>query len=297
MIRDGMQRLTGLRRSMLIGAAALAVAMVCAVPALATGPTGDFAVFKQCPVGNPAVNLCFFAQSTGGEFHVGTTTVPINKTITLQGGSIVNEETGAETFVAAANGDTLSKTALNVPGGLLGIIAPTGWPVWLQNIFNEFINNGITGVTATTELVGNPGISRSNLLSAEGTALELPVRVKLGNAFLGNSCYIGSASHPIIQHLTTGTTSPPPPNTPISGTVGELEFKDEFTLVIIKNNSLVDNAYAAPVASGCGGIFSFLVDPAVNAKLGLPSAAGHNTTRLNGTLQNATAEAVKNSEH
>ncbi len=297
MIRDGMQRLTGLRRSILIGAAALAVAIVCAAPALAKEPTGEFAVFKQCPVTNPAVALCFFAQSSGGEFHVGTTTVPINKTITLQGGSIVNEETGAETFVAAANGESLSKTALTVPGGLLGIMAPSGWPVWLQNIFNEFINNGITGVTATTELVANPGISRANLLNAEGTALELPVRVKLSNVFLGNSCYIGSAAHPIVQHLTTGSTSPPPPNTSISGTVGELHFNEAFTKVTISGNSLVDNAYAAPAAEGCGGIFSFLIDPAINAKLGLPSAAGHNTTRLNGTLQNATAEAVVASEH
>jgi hypothetical protein len=297
MIRDGMQRLSGLRRSVLVGAAALMVAVVCAAPALAKSPTGEFAVFKQCPVGNPSVALCFYAVSSGGEFHVGTTTVPINKPITLQGGSIVNEETGAETFVAAANGESLSKTALNVPGGLLGIMAPSGWPTWLQNIFNEFINNGITGVTATTELVGNPGISRSNLLSAEGTALELPVRVKLGNTFLGESCFIGSAAHPIIQHLTTGTTSPPAPNTPISGTVGELSFNEAFTKVTIKNNSLVDNAYAAPSAEGCGGIFSFLIDPAINAKLGLPAAAGHNTTRLNGTLENATAAAVKESEH
>ena len=296
MTRDRLQRLTGLRRCVLIVVAALTAAVVGASPALAGHPTGDFAVFAQCPTGNPAVNLCIFAQSTGGEFKVGTTTVPITHTITLQGGSILNEETGAETFVAAANGESLSKTPQTVPGGLLGIVAPSGWPQWLQNIFNEFINNGITGVTETTELVANPGISRTNLLFQEGTALELPVRVKLNNAFLGNNCYIGSAAHPIVQHLTTGTTSPPPPNTPISGAVGELEFKDEFQLVIIKNNSLVDNAYAAPAASGCGGIFSFLVDPAVNAKLGLPSAAGHNTTRLNGTLQNATAEAVKNSE-
>jgi hypothetical protein len=296
MTRDGLNRLTGLRRCALAVGAALTVALVGAVPALASGPTGDFAVFAQCPTNNPAVNLCIYAVSSGGEFKVGTTTVPINKPITLQGGSILNEETGAETFVAAKNGETLSKTALTVPGGLLGIMAPTSWPEWLQNLFNEFINNGITGVTATTELVANPGISRTNLLFREGTALELPVRVKLSNPFLGNNCYIGSAAHPIVQHLTTGTTSPPPPNTPISGAVGELEFKDEFQLVIIKNNSLVDNAYAAPAASGCGGIFSFLIDPAVNAKLGLPSAAGHNTTRLNGTLQNATAEAVKNSE-
>jgi hypothetical protein len=296
MTRDGLNRLTGLRRCALAVGAALTMALVGAVPALASGPTGDFAVFAQCPTNNPAVQLCIYAVSSGGEFKVGTTTVPINKPITLQGGSIINEETGAETFVAAKNGETLSKTALTVPGGLLGIMAPSGWPVWLQNIFNEFINNGITGVTATTELVANPGISRSNLLSAEGTALELPVRVKLSNPFLGNNCYIGSAAHPIVQHLTTGTTSPPPPNTPITGAVGQLELKDEFQLVIIKNNSLVDNAYAAPAASGCGGIFSFLIDPAVNAKLGLPSAAGHNTTRLNGTLQNATAAAVVASE-
>jgi hypothetical protein len=297
MTRDALHRLSGLRRCVLPVALALTVALIAAVPALAKTPTGDFAVFKQCPLTNPAVNLCIFAQSSGGEFKVGTTTVPINKTITLQGGSILNEETGAETFVAAANGETLSKTPLAVPGGLLGIMAPAGWPVWLQNIFNEFINNGITGVTATVELVGNPGISRTNLLFQEGVALQLPTRVKLDNAFLGSSCYIGSAAHPITQNLTTGTTSPPPPNVPITGAVGELEFKDEFQLVIIKNNSLVDNAYAAPAASGCGGIFSFLIDPAINAKLGLPSAAGHNTTRLNGTLQNATAEAVKNSEH
>jgi len=296
MTRDGLNRLTGLRRCALAVGAALTIALVGAVPALASGPTGDFAVFAQCPTNNPAVNLCIYAVSSGGEFKVGTTTVPINKPITLQGGSILNEETGAETFVPAKNGETLSKTALTVPGGLLGIVAPSSWPEWLQNLFNEFINNGITGVTATTELVANPGISRTNLLFREGTALELPVRVKLSNPFLGNNCYIGSAAHPIVQHLTTGTTSPPPPNTPISGAVGEIEFKDEFQLVIIKNNSLVDNAYAAPGAEGCGGFLSFLIDPAVNAKLGLPSAAGHNTTRLNGTLQNATATAVKNSE-
>jgi hypothetical protein len=121
--------------------------------------------------------------------------------------------------------------------------------------------------------------------------------VKLDKAFLGNSCFIGSAAHPIVQHLTTGATSPPPPNTSISGRVGELEFNSTFTLVTIKNNKLVDNAYAAPAAEGCGGIFSFLIDPAVDAKLGLPSAAGHNTTVLEGTLKNATAEAVKESEH
>ena len=52
-----------------------------------------------------------------------------------------------------------------------------------------------------------------------------------------------------------------------------------------------------PVAvEGCGGIFSFLIDPIVDSKLGLPSAAGHNTAILKGTLKVAAAEAVKASE-
>jgi len=43
--------------------------------------------------------------------------VPITNTFTLQGGAIENEETGAEAFVGALNGETLSKTPQNVPGG------------------------------------------------------------------------------------------------------------------------------------------------------------------------------------
>jgi len=266
-----------------------------AAPAMAT-PKGDFAVFAQCPLKNPEVNLCFYIQSTGKEFVIGTKTVPVNKTITLQGGSILNEETGAETFVPAANGETLSKTPLTVPGGLFGIKAPESWPTWLQEWFNKLINEGFTGVTATAELVGNPGISRTNLLFQTGVALSLPVRLHLNNAILGSECYLGSKAHPVTFNLTSGTTSPPEPNKAISGAVGELEFKDEFQLVIIKGNRVVDNAFSTPGTEGCGGLLSFFINPLVEKILGVPSAAGHNTAILEGSLQNATAEAVKNSE-
>ena len=295
MIRDHLRRLASLRNGVLVLAAASMLALAVVAPALAV-PKGDFAVFAQCPLKNPEVNLCVFVQSSGGEFTIGAKTVPVNKTITLQGGSILNEETGAETFVAAANGDTLSKTPLTVPGGLLGIKAPTWWPKSIQEWFNKQINEGLTGVTSTAELVGNPGISRTNLLFQEGVALSLPVRLHLNNAILGSSCYLGSKAHPVTFNLTTGTTSPPAPNKPISGAVGELEFKDEFQLVIIKGNRVVDNAFSAPGTEGCGGIFSFLVNPLVESVLGVPSAAGHNTAILEGSLQNATAFAVKASE-
>jgi len=270
-----------------------------ASPALAVEhhPTGIFAPFKDCPLANENINDCVFAQTKSGEFKVGKKTVPIVNTITLQGG-FIDEESGLK-FVAAENGETLSKTAQPVPGGLLGILAPSFLPGFLQELFNEFINKGITGVTATTELAApasSIGLSTQNLVEEKGIALSLPVKVKLSNPFLGESCYIGSNSHPVVIEFTTGATSPPPPNKSIHGKAGTFEQEDGFLLIRLKNNSLVNNSFAAPGVEGCGGIFSFLIDPAVNAELGTPSAAGNNTAILNGTLETANANAVRESE-
>jgi hypothetical protein len=125
----------------------------------------------------------------------------------------------------------------------------------------------------------------------------LPVKIKLGNAFLGSNCYIGSSSSPIMLNLTTGTTSPPPPNTPISGNPGTPQPNGAFNMITFSGNRLVDNSFAAPGASGCGGIlFSWAVDPLVNSILGTPSPAGKNTAILEGKTQIAIAEAVRESE-
>ena len=93
--------------------------------------------------------------------------------------------------------------------------------------------------------------------------------------------------------LTTGTTSPPAPNKPIKGVIGEEKFNEEGTILTITGNSLADNAFAAPEANGCGGIVSFLLDPIINADMGLPSPAGYNTAILNGVLQSVNAKAVR----
>jgi hypothetical protein len=291
----------GVMASLLAVAATSFAVLGFAAPALAK-PTGEFANFGECPLSNKAVNQCIFAQTTSGQFSIGSTEVPITKTITLQGGLIFVEEPRSETFVdAKIPANTLSKTPQTVPGGLFKIVASKGWPEILQIIFNEFINKGITGVTETTELAGTPSLNRLNLLFGEGTALNLPSRVHLENPFLGNNCYIGSSKHPVTVELTTGTTSPPEPNLPIKGAVGEVEAKHEGELIIIKKNSLVNNTFSAPEAEGCGeqilfGIFTGAIDSAVDSELGLPSASGHNTAILNGNLENATATAVKASE-
>lgn len=294
--------LAGAGRRVMVIAVTLVALVVFVPPALATvhHPKGIFAPFADCPLSNPAVNDCTFANTTSGEFDVGTRSVPISKPIALQGGFSENPETGVLTFYGAEDGNTLAKVALPVPGGLLNIVAPEFLPKWLQEIFNNFINEGLTGVTATTELAKPASaikLSLLNLIFESGVALQLPVKVKLSNVFLGSGCYVGSSSTPIILNLTTGATSPPPPNKSIHGSAGELELEGGGELARLNGGSLVDNAWAAPGASGCGGfLLEGLIDPAVNAALGLPAAAGHNTAILNGKLETAGAEAVRASE-
>jgi hypothetical protein len=300
MTRHHIGRFAGLRGRILIAAVAVLVPLAIAGPAAAEHhPTGKFAEFKYCPLGNSATELCTFATTTSGEFTVGKRSVPINKTITLQGGLHENSS-GELEFIAAEGAETLSKTALYVPGGLFNILAPEWLNKEAKEKFEKTINEGITGVTATTELAKPASaikLNTTNLIFESGVALQLPVKVKLGNVFLGNECYVGSESNDIVLNLTTGTTSPPEPNKPIKGSAGTLEVLEEGELVRLTGGSLVDNAWASPAAHGCGGkLFEGVVDEAVNKELGLPSAAGHNTAILNGNLEEAAAAAVKASE-
>jgi hypothetical protein len=272
------------------------VVLVFASTALASShhPKGEFAQFGECPLNNAEITDCVYSESNGGSFKVGKKTVPLEKTVILQGGFFGGGE--EVKFIGAENGDTLSKTPQTVPGGLLGITAPTWWPKEVQNWFNKLINEGFTGVTATVELTGpskgltNIHLSTENLLFEEGTALGLPVKIKLSNAILGSNCYVGTEKAPVPLNFTTGTSGS------LKGAVGEISFNEAFTLITIKGGKLVDGTYAAPGASGCGGIFSFFIDPLVNEVLGIPSGSGKNTATLEGVLKDASSAAVKASE-
>jgi hypothetical protein len=288
-----------MRRLLMVVAIAASLALAPASQAVAAPhhPTGEFVNFGDCPLSNSSVNACVFSESNGGYFTIGKKTVPLKNPVLLQGGLIFTES--GNQFVAAEDGNTLSKTAEPVPGGLLGIEAPSSWPTFLKELFNETINNGFTGVTATVELAAPASaieVNTLNLLIEKGTALSLPTKIKLSNPFLGSNCYIGSNSNPVTIAFTTGATSPPPPNTSIHGAAGELFVNGAGTLVRLSGGKLVNNSFAAPGANGCGGLLSFLIDPFVNSIVGLPSAAGHNTAILEGKLETAEAAAVRASE-
>jgi hypothetical protein len=223
------------------------------------------APFTYCPVdyvspeGNP-LNTCLAAVGTGGTFKLGSTVVTLTPGTTLQGG--LGSINGALGLVPAVDGMTLAGPAQSVPGGLLGVAHLEG------------LLPGVTDIKAQVELVGTP-----NFVLAQDIQITLPVVVRLQNALLGPNCMIGSAAHPIDLHLTTGMTSPPAGVEPISGAPGMIVQPPLGAPVLeFKGQTVVDNTFAVPGATGCGALG--LLNSVVNAKSKLPSPAGTNVASL-----------------
>jgi hypothetical protein len=285
------------RVSGLVAAAvvALLVPLALAGSALAGEPKGEYAIFKNCPYEKTEVKQCVYSETNSGKVILGNQEVPIKNKILLQGGSRLNLETGQEEFFAAKTGtESLQKVAQSVPNGLLGIVGlESVLPWWLRPLYKAV--NNVEAVTELAKPATEIGISAGNLVGEEGTALKLPVKVHLENLLLGSSCYIGSSSSPITWQLTTGSTSPEGPNKSIKGTPGELSLNEAETILQAKGYELVDNSFSAPAASGCGGLFSIIIDPIVDLKIGLASPDGKNTAILAGNLKRAVAGAVRTS--
>jgi len=278
-----------------VALAALALAALGLAGSAQAKLVGNYTKFAQCPYENTEVKKCIYSTTNSGEVVLGKKVVPIEKAVVLQGGYGAIQENNFSKFYGASNGITLSKAQQNVPGGLLGIIPEASQPALVKALIKFFFENKLTGVNSTLELA-KPAtairVSENNLSGENGIALELPVRVHLENPFLGKSCFVGSESSPILWQLTTGTTAPPGPNKAITGTLGEIEFLEEGRILEAKGTKLVDNAWSAPKAAGCGGILSFLVTPIINAQLG-STTAGNNTAILNNTLFVGSAAAVR----
>jgi len=280
--------------------AALLIAAIAVFGLAATAQaklTGEYTKFAQCPYSNLEVKKCLYSVTRGGEVVLGSKKVPIVNPVVLQGGAGKQVE-GIAPFFAASNGITLSKAPQPVPGGLGGLVnCKEITEPFLRFSCELTFENGITGLNSTLELA-KPAteirVSENNLAAEEGVALKMPVKFHLENPFLGSNCYVGSSSSPIIWNLTTGKTAPPGPNTPISGKAGFIEFLEEGSIALLKEAVLVDNAWSAPGASGCGGfLVELLLNPIINSASGLPAAAGKNTAILKNEIYVGAAAAVR----
>jgi hypothetical protein len=253
-------------------------------------PKGGYAVFAQCPAHEEEVNGCIYSPTESGYVTIGKQEVPILKTQVLQGGLFREEEPFVKHLAGALNGETLTKTAQKVPGGLLGIKCKEISNFIVRIACELLFEEGLTEVKATTELAAPATSVVLNTAAeqlGEGTALTLPVKVKLENSLFGSECYIGSNKEPLNINLTTGPTSGGP-----TGKPGTQSTREEGGILVISGVSLVSNTFSAPKATGCG-LFGVL-DGLINEKLGLPSSK--NTAVLNGKVEIANAALVRESE-
>lgn len=254
----------------LLGAALIALAAL-APSALAKTPAPGYERFAGCPSSdeNPIVEACTRSVVKSGHLQMGSKDVPITNPIVLSGG--IDGDLEGPLFANSKGGLTPVKQL--VPGGVIGL---TGLD-WLVN----FLGIEALKLYAVTELAGAP------VLTSE--ELTLPIRAHLINPVLGNNCYVGSFSNPIVLKLTTLTTNPPAPNKPISGTPPTPGFDASTGVFTLSNGTFVDNSFAAPGASGCVlTLFGFIpvsINGLVNSQSGLPAAAGTNETVQNFDLE------------
>ena len=237
----------------------------------------ELAKFADCPTNVAHVATCLYSSTTSTTFEIDSTTVSSTSPTTLSFG-IEYTTSGAPIVVLPDNGTpAMQAPAIPVPGGLSGI---------------SLLGSGELAVTATAQLVGLPTMNLGALLTGKGPGLTLPVDVLLGTptGLLGDDCTLGDSAGPITLNLTTGTTSPPGPNTPITGSTGTLTSTNKG-LLTISGLTLVDNAFAVPGAQNCGE--DGLVDEPIDIQKGLPSPAGSNTAILSGSSYTAPASLVR----
>ena len=116
-----------------------------------------------------------------------------------------------------------------------------------------------------------------------------PIKFRLINPLLGNTCYIGLNGTPAVLNpqltINSGTfiNDPDPAAHP-------------DTAVIVANATASDSTFSAPGVTGCGpgGVANIAVDEAINASAGLPAASGNSLT-LTGAFDIAACSASSDS--
>lgn len=279
---------------------AVAAAVTVVVPAAtasAAAPTGVWATFARCPVTAPSmlaadginiVSSCLDSASSGGSITLGDTTVPLGPS-DLQDGTLLDSSTGAATSVDPPGG-ALVAAPVDVPGGLLGLMCPSDIIV-VTALCDSITDSALNTVTATVEPAGSTsGLNENAAISQGEPIITIPVMIQLSNPILGDDCFIGSDSDPIVLTIensvapTTGTTVRfAADGVPVTGGL--------FIEEIESGGTQVDSSFAVPGASGCGGVLSPIVDPVLDLKEGLPAASGNSLT-LNDPVMSIAAYAI-----
>ncbi|MEU9857164.1 hypothetical protein [Streptomyces sp. NPDC047974] len=248
---------------------------------------GGWAPSTRCPVDATAMVAtdgldtspqCVVSYSLSGSIKLGNTTVPTGRT-NLQIGVVQNAD-GTNSVVAPAGGALIADSA-TVPGGLMGLMCPSDIP-FVTDICRKLTDADLNRITATMESVGTPSeFDQIAGVLTDQPIVTIPVRIRLQNPFLGDNCYIGSKSNPILLR-PKNLTAPGFGVTRFDGD-GTANEEGEMSRLDLLGATQYDDGFAVPGASGCGLGWFGIIDAAVNLKTGLPAGAGKNKLLLNDT--------------
>ncbi|MEU2507205.1 hypothetical protein ABZ621_21200 [Streptomyces sp. NPDC007863] len=248
---------------------------------------GGWAPSTRCPVDATAMvstdgldtsPQCVVSYSLSGSIKLGNTTVPTGKT-NLQIGVVQNAD-GTNSVVAPAGGALIADSA-TVPGGLMGLMCPSDIP-FVTDICRKLTDANLNKITATMESVGTPSeFDQIAGVLTDQPIVTIPVRIRLQNPFLGDNCYIGSKSNPILLR-PKNLTAPGFGVTRFDGD-GTANEEGEMSRLDLLGATQYDDGFAVPGAAGCGLGWFGIIDAAVNLKTGLPAGAGKNKLLLNDT--------------
>lgn len=247
---------------------------------------GEWGPFTRCPVDAPAMLAadglartpqCVVSTSASGSIKLGKTTVVTGRT-NLQMGIVQNAD-GTSSVVAPPSGALVADSA-TVPGGLLGLMCPSNVPL-ITAICKSLDDSSLNRITATMESVGAPyAFDQTAGILTDLPIVALPVRIHLENPLLGSKCYIGTAADPILLR-PENRTYPEFGMSFFSGD-GTPDEAGEMSRINLTGATQNDSTFSVPAATGCG-LDVGLINAAVNAKSGLPSASGNNSLTLNDT--------------
>ncbi|MCX4863059.1 MULTISPECIES: hypothetical protein [unclassified Streptomyces] len=247
---------------------------------------GNWAPFTRCPVDDPAmlaadgqtnIAICVASHSESGSIKLGNTLATTGAN-DLQFGVVRNTATGESKVVPPAGGAIVGAPT-EIPGGLLGLMCPSGIPV-VTDICKQLTDNSLNRVVATVQSAGTPrNFDVAAGMQSGKTIVDIPVRIHLENPFLGSKCFIGTTSDPVVlrpQNLTQPAVGSKRFDADGTGNTGGLLNRIELT-----GNAQGDAGFAVPGVSGCGPLTLGELNWAVNLKTALPSAAGKNNLVLN----------------
>jgi hypothetical protein len=259
-------------------------------------PKGIYKPFINCPLNNPLMHeegqlgptntfggygACTAGLATSGSITIGNITTPVTEPVNVQFGfawqpGISNFPLPAYPPLAGESAILQTKPDL-IPGTLTQELGCPSSDATVESICQQAQTRGgvYNQVYALAQEAGQ--ISNFNLL-----AWTQPVKFKLINPLLGNNCYIGSDSTPIVLN----------PSLSVGPGGGLNEIMDpqptvhpDTAVLAITGASASDSTFSAPGVLGCGpgGAANTGVDTALDAGAGLPATSGNSLT-LNGTF-------------